>query len=212
MSSDEINEQLEEKKNEYLEKKKSGNVTINIVGTKPKGSESDNSEKSLEEKLEEMTTLKEDYESKLKLVAEQKFTEKKASLSCEDADIDTPEKLLAWAKGAGKESKFSSKGAGGSVSLRPEDLSIEKSGSNQKEFDSHAEMITYLRDKARLNPNSIEASQLKQLWSKCVKGIKEAPQKTLNFDIEGKDCLRKVLDRQNIEWRKKHGYIEKEGE
>jgi hypothetical protein len=155
--------------------------------------------KTLEEQLEEERTLREDYELKLKLVAEQAFEHRKKELNA-PSWIKDPETLKDWAESEGKISV----GSGGSVSLRPEDVQKEYSGSGQKEFSSHEEMIDYLRQKAKIDPNGLEASQLKQLWQKV-------PLQTMGKELyEGKDCLKKVLDAQNREERRKHGY--KEGE
>src|SRR3972149_7290955 len=140
--SDEIDEKLEAKKREYLEGKKQP-ITINLINsTKPKG-ETDNSEKSLEDQLEEERTLREDYESKLKLVAENAFEHRKKELSA-PSWIDSPETLMKWAESEGK----GDKGAGGVVGLRPEDVQKEKGGSGKREFDSEVEMIDYLRSES----------------------------------------------------------------
>ena len=78
--SDEIDQKLEEKKNEYL---KSKGVTINILGQKGKESltetiETPNKEKlTTEQRLEEMTAKAEDYEAKLKLLDDDYWAKRK---------------------------------------------------------------------------------------------------------------------------------------
>jgi len=81
--------------------------------------DSDKKVKELEEELERIKTEKEalesekgNLESKLVMVAEKEFANKKASLGCQDEEIDTPEKLMAWQKGRQGTSKKSSAGAG----------------------------------------------------------------------------------------------------
>lgn len=196
--NDEIDQKLEEKKNEYL---KSKGVTINILGQKPKDSES-GSEKSLEEQLEEERTLREDYESKLRLIAEQKLSEH--AKKCRDlgfkGDLNTPAQVQSAEKHLGIY-KDSDKGGSGSISLRGEDLQREKGHSGNMEFDSEAEMIDYLRSEAQKG-NAEATEQLNQLWTKVLRGMREQPQKTLNFQIEEKDCLKKALDAQNRQWKK----------
>jgi hypothetical protein len=176
---------------EKLKRKEGSGVTINIVGTKPK------EETPTKEEFEKQADFEDRMTKFVKELKKQEY-EEKALKEAEQEDLDV------------KFSEKGEKGAGGEVGLRPEDLSREKGGSGQREFSSHEEMIDYLREKARLDPNSLEAQQLKQLFTKVLRGMKEQPQKVLNFDIEGKDTLKKVLDIQNKKWRKQHGYVEGE--
>jgi len=85
--------------------------------------ESDKKVKELEEELERLKGEKEtletekgNLESKLTLIAEREFANKKAQLGCNDPEIDSPEKLMAWEKGKRGTSKGS--GSAGTVSLK----------------------------------------------------------------------------------------------
>jgi len=170
------------------------------------GNSGNNSEKSLEEQLEEEKTLREDYESKLRIIAEQTFERKKKELNAPDW-IKSPSALNQWIKS--EEEKSGS----GTLSLRPEDLQREKGGSGQKEFDSEQEMIDYLRSEAQ--KGNLEAKKnLDTLWNKVLKGLASDPQKTLNFSFkdpftpnpetgEPESCIKKKIRLENEKIRKR---------
>ncbi|MCJ7559338.1 hypothetical protein MUO79_01805 [Candidatus Bathyarchaeota archaeon] len=205
MSSD-VDEKLDEAEREYRKKHPELNVVIdtkNVETILKKLAET-------ETELENEKTLREDYESKLQLVAEQKLAEKRAIIISKGykGNLDSLEAVISAEQHLGLRKEDSGKGAKGEVNLRPQDLG----GSGQKEYDSVESMIDDLRKKARLDPNSLEATQLKQLFTKVLSGMRSQPQKTMGFEYEGKDSLKQLLDRQNREYRRKHGYVEKEGE
>lgn len=105
----------------------------------------------LQTALEAERTEKEDLASKLEIIAEKAFEEKKKSVKCEDPDINDPSKLEAWLKG--KEEKHKNPatptGGGGSgkapLSSEPstqEDLGI-------KEYATHEEMYADIAERAK---------------------------------------------------------------
>ena len=166
--------------------------------------------KTAETSLEEEKTTKEDYENKLKIIAEQKFTEKKGiimgeakKLGLDDArlkqieeGLKTPEDLKqteflvqtlaeSLAKGAEDHKKLEkkegdelegNKGAAGSVSLRPEDVEKENTGSGEVSYESHAAMIRDLRKKSHsaVPEEAAEAkSILAELFKKWAGAVKK---------------------------------------
>jgi len=167
------------------------------------GDSGNSSGKSLEEQLEEEKTLREDYESKLRLIAEQTFERKKKELNAPEW-IKSPSALNQWI-----EANNDGKGGSGSVSLRGEDISREKGNSGKLEFDSQEELIDYLRSESQKG-NQEAKEQLNQLWTKVLRGIREQPRKVLGFEIEQKDCLEKLKEAQNRDWKKRQGFGDRE--
>ncbi len=108
------------------------------------------------------------------------------------------------------------KGAAGTGGLlRPQNL--EKERSRKEGFDSNEQMINYLREKAKVDPDSIEAKQLEQLWSKTVKALKESPHQTAGMGYEPKpeeakekSSVERALESQNKEWKRRNGLVQEE--
>jgi len=158
--------------------------------------EKDLENKQLSEQLEEEKTIKEDYESKLKIVAEKALEQKKKELNAPDW-INDPESLMKWAESEGKIEK----GGKGSLSLRPEDLSRENSQYSEG-YDSIEDMINDLRAKG-------DTETIEKLYRKYLPFIK-------NNRIEYKDpfepnpetgepesCVKKHIREMNEKLRKK---------
>jgi hypothetical protein len=116
-------------------------------------------ELELEEKNEELR-------EKLEIIALAQFESKKRELGCNDADIDTPDKLEAWQKG--HEEK---KEASGSAPLSYGQM-YGGEPPPQKGFNSVEDMVTELRMDARLGDKNAQRI-LDKLFEKTLKGVKE---------------------------------------
>ena len=202
--SDEIDQKLEEKKNEYL---KSKGVTINILGQKGKESltetiETPNKEKlTTEQRLEEMTAKAEDYEAKLKLIAEKKIESELKRLNIPENDADyfrkNPESLRAYE--LGKSGKQGTSGKG-SIGLTREQILAEKGGSGEMEFESHEAMLNYVKE--------FEPDNYKKLWEKSVQDMKKAPNLMLNNETVYPNALEDVKKIQLKQTKKEQGIKE----
>ena len=95
----------------------------------------------------------------------------------------------------------------GTVSLRPEDIDRERNSGNSGnlEFDSHQEMIDYLRLEA-MRGNAEAKENLDKLWHKVVSGMREQPTKA-NFQYGDKNWLTKFRENQTEAWKKKKGVL-----
>ena len=94
----------------------------------------------------------------------------------------------------------------GTVSLRPEDIERERNSEFRgKEFDSHEEMISYLRLEA-MRGNAEAKENLDKLWKKVISGMREQPTKT-NFQFGDKNWLTKFRENQTEAWKKKKGVL-----
>jgi hypothetical protein len=151
-------------------------------------------EQAIKGKSEDKNLTKEEFESEAKM--EEKVIRAIAALKKEyDA-----EKALEEAEKNGNDVKFSEKGASGSVSLRPEDAERENSQYSEG-YDSVESMINDLRSKG-------DKETLDKIWQKAVLGMKDNPEKTLNFTYKdnwenGKSAIRRKLDRDNEKLRKR---------
>ena len=157
--------------------------------------------KKLEAQLEEERTLREDYETKLKLIGEKKLEEKLKELNVPEYDQPyfraNPEKLEAYAKGKRQVSS-----GRGNVGLRQEDL-IHEQNHGKRGYNSYSEMIRDVTSKsAQGDPEMQEVK--KKLWEKMLKEMKENPEKMLNKTVECPNFIEDVLKLQNEKWRKDH--------
>lgn len=186
MSLPESEEEIEQKLNE-AEKKLKKKTGISIKFDREGFEKQVLEKKALEEELEAERTLREDYESKLRIIAEQKLEEKKKELNA-PSWITTPTELNKWAEAEG----IGDKGAGGNVKLRPEDLQRERhSGSGEKEYDDSLDLLL---DVQKNQPEVYE-----QIKEKAIKGLSEGKQ---GFKFEdswkdGKSIIRRILDEAN---------------
>jgi hypothetical protein len=109
------------------------------------------------------------------------------------------EEDLAEAEEKGLEVK-----AKGSISLRPEDIDREQNSDYRgKTFNSHEEMISYLRLEA-MKGNAEAKENLDKLWKKVVSGIREQPTKA-NFQFQDKNWLSDFKKKQTEAWKKERG-------
>jgi len=175
---------------------------------------------SLEEQLEQERTLREDYEAKLKLIAEKEIQRVKQTIGCSDPTINDPESLKAWAKGKGIDPNRvkafddvkEEQGGKGNVGLTSAQIAHERGSGNSEGYPDTESMVKDVVQRAKTEPKMKEAKD--QLWQQYIKMAKEQPQQVLNrivfTDNPEKTCVEKVKESQNREWRRKHGY--KEGE
>jgi len=164
---------------------------------------------SLEEQLEQERTLREDYENKLKLIGEQKLKEHADRLRKlgYKGNLDSVEAV----KSAEEHMGLIKEGGKGSVGLTTEQIARERGSSGEQGYGSHEEMVKVLKQQAK-EGNKEAQEQLNELWEKTVKGWKEQPQQTLGHQTEFPNALEDFKKSQNRAWKRKHGYVEKEGE
>lgn len=147
-----------------------------------------NSENTSE--IEQLKRERDDLAEKLDLIAQTAFEKKRKELGA-PAEIDTPEKLIGFAKA--KESKRSA--SGGTAPF------VGGNYQGQEGFDSYNSMIDHLRDVAsHSNPDLASREQaqlvLNELMKKAFKGQKEA-NKAFNYQGENTlDMLKKKFERR----------------
>jgi len=113
----------------------------------------------LEKLKQEKEAVEEEAEgmkTKLTAIAEKAFSDKKASLGCQDPEIDTPEKLLAWEKG--RQGKSGKAGAG-TVPLTSRQYGIETDVLKKKypnNPEGYQEMMKDLHEAEKNTENSPE--------------------------------------------------------
>jgi len=111
----------------------------------------------------------EDLRNKLTLVAHAEFERKKRSLGAPQ-EIETPEQLQGW-----EMAKKSKEGEKGSFGTAP--LSSQTSQNTDMEFESHEELVDFLRLKEREGSAEEKAEAkavLDELTKKMLEGVKEA--------------------------------------
>lgn len=134
---------------EEQKKKNAGQVTINIVGQKPKGSE-------------DKTPTSEEF-------AEEAEFERKLRLLNQGLKKVEQEDALAEAE----ENEYNVKDSGkGTLPLSKAQREHESNRSDDKSFGSHSELISHLKSEIRKG-NETAKEQYVQLVNKCLKGLKE---------------------------------------
>jgi hypothetical protein len=86
-------------------------------------------------------------------------------------------------------------GGKGSVSMTPEMLKMERRSGISEGYSTHEEMIDDLRKRG-------DRETLNKIWEKSLNGLKNDPQKCMNFSysdpwIDGKSAIRHKLDADN---------------
>jgi|GEM_PF-6114210 len=119
---------------------------------------------NMRKKLEELEEEKEDYRSKLQLIADQAFEKRKMELNAPE-DVDTPEKLRGFELAKTEKSTPS-----GTVSL------ASQNARENEGFDSYEEMIEHLISiESKKGLPSREAKKiLNEFWKRSQKAIGDA--------------------------------------
>lgn len=157
---EEINKRLEE----YEKKFKGKQLELNPDNVK----EILDQWKETKDKLEEQTTLREDYESKLRIIAEEKLEQKKKQLGAPDW-IKTPSELKRF------EESQEAKGGKGSLPLSREQKQKEGNYSEKKGFKNVPDMI----DSLIVEGDTETLNKLKSKWTEDL-------QKNAEMQSDGK--------------------------
>lgn len=162
------------------------------------------SSEELETELEAEKTIREDYESKLKLIGEQRLAEKQAELRKlgYKGSLDTVEQVISAQEHLGLRQK-KEEGGKGSIPMTQEMLAKEGgSGNNPKEFDNYEEMVEWCR------VNDKEAFE--KLKAKAYGAIAENKsffewKDTFTKDEKGNDrsLVGRTIDKMNAQEREK---------
>jgi hypothetical protein len=158
----------------------------------------------IKEALESEKNLREDYETKIKLLTEEKINQKISELGISEKDADffrqNPEALKGYA--LGKKESYDKNGGAGNLpaSLNNGEGGSGGSGSEKREFDSYEEMIEWCRIHDKTAYQAIKA--------KAYRGMSE--NKSFwewkdTFDENGKSIIGRTLERANKQVRQKRG-------
>jgi len=165
----------------------SGEEKVIKVVVEKKGKEKD---ETAEEEIKRLKQELEDRDEKLGILGDEKkqllekeFERKKKQLGCTDASIKSPEQLMAWASGAGKEIKSGGSGVLTLVIDPNTGRQVQRGGQTsflQKKYDKSPEgfraMVDDLHEKAKSkDPEEAAESQaiLDELLLKAVRDAKE---------------------------------------
>jgi hypothetical protein len=124
------------------------------------------------EEIEQLRAERDDYRSKLELVAEKAFAKKKQELGCDDENITSPSQLQAWQ--SGKEGRKET--PSGSASLQGQTTGQyidDKEGG----FDSYEDMMSHLQVVAR-NKTSPSGSTADKILNEFMRKSLDASRKT----------------------------------
>lgn len=176
----------DEEKREWLAKATKKGESIKVTVDTEGIQEIIKRNRELEEQLEEKTTEAEDYESKLKLVAEEKLNIKRKKLDLPETNPSTGEawtveELKAISDSRPKDDR--NVGAG-NIPLTPQQTGHVSKG---EEFESHKAMVDYLSELERSPDPEKRASgkALKEeLFRKQIEGMKDPDYKGFKLEIE----------------------------
>ena len=142
-------------------------------------------------RLQKTEQERDDYKTKLIMVAEREFARKKASLGCKDPEVSTVEELKAWAETHDKAyrdampEKFGGSGQA---------LLSQATGKSGLEFESKEGMINFLRDSAKSGDKEAKAI-LDELFLKSSKGFLELDKGKTVYEDKSKVPLSEQLNR-----------------
>lgn len=167
--------------------------------------------KELEQKLKESEEERLNYRSKLIVVAQSKFEQKKRELGAPD-DIESPEVLKHWAETHADEKRRAERRADpvghGGAGVVP--LSGQSGSGSGTEFSSQEELIDSLREQSRSRDAAEKANAekiLNELFSKGLRGMGEV--KNYRTSYEGKESTRDKMNEQFRKGKKKEKEDEK---
>lgn len=194
---EEIEKALEESAKKLKEKYKAQGINIEVDGSNVK--EVLKQWKEDREELEAEKTLREDYESKLRLMAEEKLKQKKEKLGAPEW-INDPATLKKWEEEQDKE------GGKGNLPLSRSQKEKEGNFSEKKGYDSVESMI----DELVQNDDKETLQKLQDKWTEDIKNhaSQQPDGKTVivyqsDFKRTGKTATEAFLDNQNKKLRKK---------
>lgn len=194
------------------EPKKTNKLKINVEVDSKQMKEALERQNQLEQELENERTEKESLQSKLKIIAEKRFEEKRERLGAPDS-IKTIDELREWEKTHRPDPI--GKGGSGSLSLEG---NLRAIGNLKDGFDSQEELVEFLVDRKhsgtpeeRKNAEAI----LNKLYEKTYKGLREGTGRTGvifkdNPKERGESIIMKAVHKNNERIRQKA--MERRGE
>jgi len=191
---------------EYDLPKKGNKIKVDVEVNSKQFEEMVKEKTRLEQELEAERTEKESLESKLKIVAEKRFEEKRERLGAPDS-IRTIDELKEWEESQ-RNREVVGRGGSGSLSLEG---NLRATGQLKDGFDSQEALVEFLVDQKHMGtPQERKNAEaiLNKLYEKTYKGLKEGTGKTGTIFVDnpkerGESIIMKALRKNNERLAKK---------